>query len=104
MRDFALGSHDANTLDTYAVMWRYLMRIAPCGYIAPLASLLAAVSYESGAGALAQHCIDRALADNGGYSLATLLRRVFSAGWPPEAFATLRAELHPKVCASIFGR
>lgn len=104
VRDFALGSHDAHTLETYAVMWRYLMRIAPCGFIAPLASLLAAVSYESGAGALAQHCIDRALADNGGYSLATLLRRVFSAGWPPEAFATLRAELHPKVCASLFDR
>ena len=104
VRDFALGSHDANTLDTYAVMWRYLMRIAPRGFIAPLASLLAAVSYESGAGALAQHCIDRALADDKKYSLAALLRRVFSAGWPPESFATLRAELHPKVCASIFGR
>ncbi len=104
VRDFALGSHDAHTLHTYALMWKYLVRIAPPGYVAPLASLLAAVSYESGAGALAQHCLDRAMADNAGYSLASLLRRVFSAGWPPQSFASLRAELHPKVCASIFDR
>jgi hypothetical protein len=31
------------------------------------------------------------------YSLANLLDRVFRAGWPVQAFANMRNELHPKV-------
>ena len=104
VRDFALGSHDDATLDIYWAMWRYLLRIAPSGFIAPVASLLAAVAYERGEGALAHRCLDRAVEDDPTYSLATLLRRVFSAGWPPESFAQMRRELHPKVCAAIFDR
>lgn len=104
VRDFALGSHDEVTLDIYWSMWRYLLRIAPSGFVAPIASLLAAVSYECGEGALAHRCLDRAMEDDPAYSLAALLRRVFSAGWPPESFAQMRKELHPKVCAAIFDR
>lgn len=104
VRDFALGSHDDATLDIYRAMWLYLLRIAPSCFIAPVASLLAAVTYERGEGALAQRCLDRAIEDDSAYSLATLLRRVFSAGWPPESFAQMRKELHPKVCAAIFDR
>lgn len=102
VRDFALGSHDEASIEIYWTMWRYLIRIAPSGFIAPVASLLAAVSYEKGEGALAQRCLDRALADDPSYSLAILLRRVFSAGWPPESFSAMRKDLHPKVCAGIF--
>jgi hypothetical protein len=103
VRDFALGSHDEENVDTYFQMWRHLMRIAPEGFIAPVASLCAALAYESGDGALAHRALDRALADVNGYSLALLLRRVFTAGWPPASFAAMRRELHPKVCAGIFG-
>jgi len=102
VRDFALGSHDEASIEIYWTMWRYLIRIAPSGFIAPVASLLAALSYEKGEGALAQRCLDRALADDPSYSLAALLRRVFSAGWPPESFGAMRRDLHPKVCAGIF--
>ena len=102
VRDFALGSHDEVSIEIYWTMWRYLIRIAPSGFVAPVASLLAALSYEKGEGALAQRCLDRALADDPSYSLAALLRRVFSAGWPPESFGTMRRDLHPKVCAGIF--
>lgn len=102
VRDFALGSHEDLSLEIYWSMWRYLTRIAPSGFIAPVASLLAALSYEKGEGALAQRSLDRALGDDPGYSLAALLRRVFSAGWPPESFAAMRRDLHPKVCAGIF--
>jgi hypothetical protein len=35
------------------------------------------------------------------YSLANLLDRVFKAGWPKEAFASMRDELHPKVKTAI---
>lgn len=102
VRDFALGSHDEISIEIYWTLWRYLVRIAPAGFVAPVASLLAALSYEKGEGALAQRCLDRALADDPSYSLAALLRRVFSAGWPPESFGAMRRDLHPKVCAGIF--
>jgi hypothetical protein len=103
VRDFALGSHNDEEIETYFTMWRALLRIAPTGYVAPIASLFAALAYESGDGALAHRALDRALADVNGYSLALLLRRVFTAGWPPQSFAAMRRELHPKVCAGIFG-
>ena len=103
VRDFALGSHNDEDLDTYFLMWRQLMRMSPVGFVAPIASLFAALAYESGDGALAHRGLDRALADSNGYSLALLLRRVFTAGWPPESFAAMRRELHPKVCVGIFG-
>jgi hypothetical protein len=102
VRDYALGVHDEDSFDLYFVMWRELLRLAPRGYVAPIACILAAMAYESGDGALAQKALDRAIADDEQYPLAQLLRRVFNAGWPPESFAQMRAELHPKVIASIF--
>lgn len=102
LRDYALGVHDEDSFDLYFLMWRELLRLAPRGYVAPIACILAAMAYESGDGALAQKALDRAIADDERYPLAQLLRRVFNAGWPPESFAQMRAELHPKVIATIF--
>jgi hypothetical protein len=103
VRDFALGSHDSESIDAYRTMWLHLLRSAPTGFIAPVATLAAAVAYESGDGALARAALARAFDDAPTYSLATLLQRVFSAGWPPQSFAGMRSELHPKVTAAIFG-
>ena len=103
VRDFALGSHTDETTEHYWAMWRDLLLIAPRGFVAPIASLFAAMAYERGEGALAHKALDRALADDDQYSLALLLRRVFTAGWPPQSFTAMRAELHPKVVAGIFG-
>jgi hypothetical protein len=103
VRDYALGSHNDETADTYWQMWRELLLIAPRGFVAPIASIFAALAYERGEGALAHKALDRALADDERYSLALLLRRVFTAGWPPQSFSAMRAELHPKVVAAIFG-
>ena len=102
VRDFALGCHSAETLEAYWAMWRDLLRIAPPKFVAPVASLFAAIAYENGEGALAHRALDRAIEDDPEYSLSRLLRRVFSSGWPPSGFAQLRAELHPRVTASIF--
>ena len=103
VRDFSLGSHTEENADFYWRMWRDLLRIAPRGFVAPIASLFASMAYERGEGALAHRALDRALADDDQYSLALLLRRVFTAGWPPESFSAMRAELHPKVVSGIFG-
>lgn len=103
VRDFALGSHTPESSDWYWQMWRELLVIAPRGFVAPIASVFAALAYERGEGALAQRALDRALADDQKYSLALLLRRVFTAGWPAQSFTAMRKELHPKVVAGIFG-
>lgn len=103
VRDFALGSHDGESAPGYKRMWMHLLRSAPPGFVAPVACLAAAIAYEYGDGALARAALDRAFADTPSYSLAQLLQRVFSAGWPPQSFAQMRGELHPKVCAAIFG-
>jgi hypothetical protein len=102
VRDYALGIHDEDTFDLYLTMWRELLRLAPPGFVAPIACIVAAMAYESGDGALAQKALDRAIDDGENYPLAALLRRVFNAGWPPQSFAQMRGELHPKVVAAIF--
>jgi hypothetical protein len=38
---------------------------------------------------------------NKGYALATLLQRVFNAGWPASAFASMAQELHYKVVEEL---
>ena len=102
VRDFALGSVSPDTLDIYFNAWRWLLRQAPVGYIAPVANLFAAVAYERGDGALAHRSLDRAVADEPGYPMTSLLRRVFNSGWAPSSFAAMRAELHPRICDALF--
>jgi len=101
--DYAMGMTTTETSDQLWDMWRWLMRTAPVGYVAPVAVIFATMSYERGDGALAQRALDRAMVDSPGYQMAKLLRRTFAAGWPPSAFTQMRADLHPKICAAIFG-
>ena len=102
VRDFALGTHNAESFETYWRMWHYLLQIAPVGYVAPIATLFATLAYERGDTPLAYRSLDRATKDAPAYSLTILLRRVFGSGWPSAAFAAMRVELHPKVTAGIF--
>ena len=102
VRDFALGTHNAKTFDIYWNMWLYLLRVAPTGFVAPVACLFATLAYERGDSELAYRALDRATQDDPKYSLTILLRRVFGSGWPAAAFAAMRVELHPKVTAGIF--
>jgi len=101
VRDYALGMHTRTTLESALGLWRWLLTLVPEGTVAPVACLAAATAYESGDGALAQRALDRALADSPDYSLALLLRRVFLAGFPPETFAQMRAELHDGISAEL---
>jgi len=102
VRDYAMGLTDSENIEVLWTMWRWLLSIAPAGFIAPVASLFSAVSYEKCDGELAFKSLDQALRDDNKYPLALLLRRVYAAGWPPESFAIMRKELHPKVCAALF--
>ena len=115
VRDFAMGISipektsgvttwsDVRTGWNIGDTWRWLLTMAPRGYVAPVAAIFAAFSYEQGEGALAQRALDRAFEDDSSYQMAKLLRRTFAAGWPPSAFSQMRTDLHPKICAALFG-
>jgi hypothetical protein len=103
VRDYAMGLATVENKDELFNLWHWLMNLSPKGYIAPVACIFAACAYESGETELAHNGLISALADCPNYPLALLLRRVFTAAWPADSFAIMRAELHPKICSSLFG-
>ena len=103
VRDYAMGLATNENKDQLFNLWYWLMNIAPIGYIAPVACIFAACAYETGESELAHQALDKAFLDLPAYPLGLLLRRVFQAGWPADSFSTMRAQLHPKICASLFG-
>jgi hypothetical protein len=80
-----------------------LLDVAPQGYRAPVATVLSLLRYEDGDSEGARATLELALCDDPHYSLAHLLQKTFAAGWPPEAFTTMRHELHPKLRAELLG-
>lgn len=102
VRDYALGVMNEAESELHYAAWRWLLRRAPEGYVAAPATLFAVACYERGDGALANLALERAQSDQPSYTLTKLLSQVFRSGQPPTLFRKLRAELHPKVCATIF--
>ena len=103
VRDYAMGLTNNENIDQLFNLWHWLLGLAPIGHIAPVACIFAACAYESAESQLAENALDRAIGDCPNYPLALLLRRVFSAAWPSSSFAAMRAELHPRICATLFG-
>jgi len=83
VRDDAWARMDPAHQDAHRRLWTDVTRRAQPGYVAAPASLLAFVAWQAGDGALANVALDRALADEPGYSMAQLLRQVITAGAPP---------------------
>jgi hypothetical protein len=102
VRDYAMGFTTSENIEIVSSMWRWLLEIAPSGQIAPVAALHSAISYEQGKREIALTSLAKAIDDQETYPLALLLHRVYAANWPPESFATMRKDLHPKVCAALF--
>jgi hypothetical protein len=103
VRDYAMGLANNENKDKLFNLWYWLMNFAPTGYIAPVACIFATCAYEASESELAQSALDRAISDCPNYPLALLLRRVFCASWPSSSFAVMRGELHPRICATLFG-
>jgi Domain of unknown function (DUF4192) len=80
-------------------LWTDLTRLAPPGYVAAPASLLAFVAWQAGDGALANIALDRALADDKRYSMARLLRRALDSGAPP---SVARLPMTPEQVAATY--
>jgi hypothetical protein len=83
IRDDAWARMDPAYWGDHLRLWTDLTRRARPGYVAPVASLLAFVAWQAGNGALANVALDRAQADDPGYTMAILLRDVINAGTSP---------------------
>jgi tetratricopeptide (TPR) repeat protein len=100
IRDYALGAI-GKALDCEDSL-SFITAIQLLGQdSAALEAIRGAYLYELGNTAEANKALDKALELQNGHSLALLLRRVFSAGWPPASFVAMRRELHPRVEAGL---
>ncbi|HEX6519837.1 MAG TPA: DUF4192 domain-containing protein [Streptosporangiaceae bacterium] len=99
VRDDAWARMDPRYTEAHLRLWTDVVRRAQPGHVAAPASLLAFVAWQAGNGALANVALDRALADDGGYSMALLLRQVISAGAPP---SMARLPMTPEEVAACY--
>ena len=86
--------------DRYGCLDRLLigLRLAPNGYVAPIATCAALVAWLLGDGARASIAIDRALSDDPEYSLAVLVGMSISVGLPPAAWKEVMGQLTVEAC------
>ena len=101
VRDYAMGLLVPEETDKTIPILEWLKDAATSDTVAAPATLLALTYYQ-------KSDVDKAfellnIGKGQGYSLATLLGRVFGSGWPVAAFQAMQMELHPKVVAGIFG-
>lgn len=68
-------------------LWCDATRRAVAGLVAAPATLLAFTAWRRGNGALANIAVERALADDPGYTLAALILQVLNAGLPPSVLS-----------------
>jgi len=99
VRDDAWARMEPEHRSAHLRLWADLTRLARPGYVAAPAALLAFCAWQAGDGALANVALDRALADNPGYSMARLLRDALDSGAPP---AMARLPMTPEEVAAAY--
>jgi hypothetical protein len=99
VRDDAWARMEPGHRNAHLRLWTDLTRLARPGYVAAPAALLAFCAWQAGEGALANVALDRALADNPGYSMALLLRDALDSGAPP---AMARLPMTPEEVAAAY--
>jgi hypothetical protein len=75
-----------------------VVRAAPTGHVAPVASCAALTAWLLGDGARASVAVARARADDPDYSLAELLAASLTAGLPPQAWRASMSGLTRELC------
>jgi hypothetical protein len=102
IRDYLLGQLPTSFGATGAVEFiTALLPLVDEAQRAPFYTIMSAFYYEAGDVELATASLIQAEVLDPAYSLAHLLSRVINAGWPTEALAQMRGELHPKVLEVI---
>jgi hypothetical protein len=103
VRDYALGAIGIS-LDS-ADSLRFIKALEVLGVeSAGFYAIKAAYLYESDDSIGANLALNKAFTLERSHSLSMLLRRVFSAGWSPTAFASMRDGLHEKVTADLIAK
>ena len=97
LRDFMLGLPSEREFVAVNKYLTYLYDTVPTKFITPIASVLAANLYALEEVDSAKEMLHNAIVHNPSYSLANLLNRVFTSGWPSGAFVAMTHELHPRV-------
>jgi len=101
IRDYALGALGQSLNDYQDINTFLTLLTAIGGESAHVQSLWSAYAYEAENREEAFSHLNEAKRIDSTNSLALLLGRVFSAGWPPASFASMRNELHPKVVEGL---
>ncbi len=82
---------------------RNVLRAAPHGHVAPIATLAGIAAWLSGDGARALMSLDRGLSDDPQYRLALMLQAALSAGLPPSKWREMMLQAPGEgICKDLF--
>jgi len=101
LRDYLMGLPIDYSIEDSIQTVEILTTLLPEGNKRSLYCVLSAYHYEAENLKVSSDYLSKALDEDNSYSLAGLLTRVYSAGWPVKAFAQMRNDLHPKVSAGM---
>ena len=103
VRDWLMGLPNTWSLEEGIKLMQYMCVHAPTEDIVPFVTLQALYYYELGNTEKTTSLLNYALRLDKDYSLAQLLLKVFKAGWPADAFTTMRDNIHPKIVEACYG-
>ena len=101
LRDYVLGLADEYGVATTMGVVKKMTQVLPENNKRALLIVLSALSYEVEDKVNANLYLEQAFVEDMNYPMAKLLLRVYQAGWLPDAMATMRHELHPRVVANL---
>lgn len=102
VRDFTMGiTYENNSPELVVNFLECVLPATKNNESVAINSVLSAYYYRLGNTAKAYECLSKVDEISPTYSLATLLKRVYGAGWPAGAFESMTIELHPKVVEGI---
>jgi hypothetical protein len=103
VRDWLMGLPNRWTVEEGIKLMQYLCVHAPSEDLVPFVTLQALYYYELGNTEKSTMLLNYALRLDKNYSLAQLLLKVFTAGWPAEQFKTMRDGIDPKIVEACYG-
>jgi hypothetical protein len=103
VRDWLMGLPNRWSLEEGIKLMQYLCVHAPAEDLVPFVTLQALYYYELGNTEKTTMLLNYAVRLDKDYSLAQLLMRVFTAGWPASQFKVMRDNIHPKIVEACYG-
>ena len=101
LRDYVLGLADEYGVANTMGVVKKMTQVLPENNKRALLIVLSALSYEVEDKVNANLYLEQAFVEDMNYPMAKLLLQVYQAGWPSEAMATMRHELHPRLVANL---